>query len=597
MALPPGFLEELRVRTPLAPLIGRRVRIERSGRQWRACCPFHGEKTPSFYIYDDHYHCFGCGAHGDALTFIMETEGASFPEAVERLANEAGLEVPKATPQAAEADRRRHSLHSVLAQAAAQFHEWLFLPQGRPALDYLRGRGLSDDTIRRFGLGWSGSGRGTLTAALAREGVTPDLMAEAGLIRREEDGSRAREMFFERVMFPIRDRGGRVISFGGRTLGDGQPKYLNGPETPVFSKRRTLYALDLARAARAEIIVVEGYMDVIALHQAGFAGAVAPLGTALTDDHLAELWRLSPAPVLCFDADAAGRRAALRSAELALPLLAADRTLGFILLPDGEDPDSFIRHQGARGFRALLEAPRSMTDTLFDLCREAGDKTPEQRARLRARLAELAALVPDKGLAAEYRSALFDRFFAERPNGRSAKRAGPHGAAKRPIVPPRPPISSDDTRAIRARLLTGALLRHPMLLRDVEDAFRGLDLPADCTRLRKALLEWADQADALDSQHLMNHLTFSGLAPEAEQLLGMDAVRLSGFARADAMPEEAEAGWWHFFGLMNLPRLREELERATLAAAACMDDATQRRVTALRRAVDRIFATDTDEPA
>jgi len=314
MALPATFLDELRVRIPLPAVVGRRVRLARSGRQWKGCCPFHGEKTPSFYVYEDgHYHCFGCGAHGDAIGFIMQAEGANFMEAVERLAAEAGLEVPKPSPEAAEAERHRHDLGSVLQAAQDTYHRRLFLPEGRHALAYLRGRGLSDDTIRRFGLGWTGEGRGALTAELSRDGVTADQLVEAGLMRRDEETGRAFELFFNRVMFPIRDRRGRVISFGGRIMGDGQPKYVNGPETALFSKRRTLYALDLAREAvrgGASLVVVEGYMDVIALAQAGIGGAVAPLGTALTEEQLEELWRLASAPILCFDGDAAGARAA-----------------------------------------------------------------------------------------------------------------------------------------------------------------------------------------------------------------------------------------------------------------------------------------------
>src|SRR5580692_1976718 len=400
MALPPQFLDELRARTPLSAVIGRRVRLARSGRQWKGCCPFHGEKTPSFYVYDDHYHCFGCGAHGDAIGFVMQSQGAGFMEAVEQLASEAGLEVPKPTPEAAEAERKRHDLISVLDAANTAYQRRLRLPEGRAALDYLRGRGLTDETIQRFGLGWSGDGRGALIGELKREGIEQDLLMETGLLRGGEDGGRVGELFFNRVMFPIRDRRGRVISFGGRTLGDGQPKYLNGPETALFSKRRNLYALDLARAARgATIVVVEGYMDVIALHQAGFTGAVAPLGTALTEEQLEELWRLSPAPVLCFDGDAAGARAAARSADLALPLLASDRSLRIATLPGGEDPDTLVRRQGNAAFQGVLDAARPLAEALYDMLREGGgDSTPEQRAAFRTRLEDTARRIPDKTL-------------------------------------------------------------------------------------------------------------------------------------------------------------------------------------------------------
>src|ERR1019366_3876402 len=350
MALPPQFLDELRARTPLPAVIGRRVRLARSGRQWKGCCPFHGEKSPSFYVYDDHYHCFGCGVHGDAITFVMQSLGLSFPEAVEQLATEAGMQVPTPSPEEAEAEQRRLDLAGVLDAAAASYQRRLFLPEGKTARDYLSNRGLSEDTIRRYGLGWSGEGRGAIAADLAREGVTAEQLVDAGLMRRDDETGRVFDLFFNRVMFPIRDRRGRTISFGGRIMGDGQPKYLNGPETALFSKRRTLYAQDFSRdAARggADVVVVEGYMDVIALHAAGFTGAVAPLGTALTEEQLLEIWKQSGDPILCFDGDTAGRRAADRAVERALPMIRAGRALRFVTLPRGEDPDSLIRSLGA----------------------------------------------------------------------------------------------------------------------------------------------------------------------------------------------------------------------------------------------------------
>ncbi|OYW09908.1 MAG: DNA primase, partial [Rhodospirillales bacterium 12-71-4] len=416
MALPPNFLDELRHRTPLAPLVQRKTRLAKSGRNWKGCCPFHGEKTPSFYVYDDHYHCFGCGAHGDAISFVMQAEGLPFPEAVERLAGEAGLQVPKATPEAAARERRARDLHDVLEAAQGAFARRLHLAEGAEALAYLRRRGLTEDTIARFGLGWSGGGRGVLAAALKAEGITPQQLAEAGLVREREDGSGFNDLYFNRVIFPIRDRRGRVISFGGRILGDGQPKYVNGPETALFSKRRSLYGLDLAREGAfrgAPVVVVEGYMDVIALHQAGFGAAVAPLGTALTAEQMEERWRLTPEPILCFDGDAAGGRAAARAAEAALPLLSTERSLKLATLPPGEDPDTLVMRRGPAAFTAVLEGARSLSAALYGLLAEGRPvATPEQRAALRHRLAEVAATIPDKTLAAEYRSALLDRFFA-----------------------------------------------------------------------------------------------------------------------------------------------------------------------------------------
>jgi DNA primase len=612
MALPPQFLDELRARTPLPAVIGRRVRLARSGRQWKGCCPFHGEKTPSFYVYDDHYHCFGCGAHGDAIGFVMQSQGAGFMEAVEQLAAEAGLEVPKPSPEAADAERRRHALTSVLDAANTAYQRRLHLPEGRAALDYLRGRGLTDETIRHFGLGWSGEGRGALVAELKREGIEQDLLLEAGLLRGGEDGGRVGELFFNRVIFPIRDRRGRVISFGGRTMGDGQPKYLNGPETVLFSKRRNLYALDLARGARgAAVVVVEGYMDVIALHQAGFTGAVAPLGTALTEEQLEELWRLTPAPVLCFDGDAAGARAAARSADLALPLLAPDRTLRIAALPEGEDPDTLVRRQGNAGFQAVLDAARPLADALYDLLREAGgEKTPEQRAAFRTRLEAAARRIPDRALSDEYRATLLDRFRAGRPGQwrPGQQRTGQYRpgqqlpgqqfpAQQRPgatRTAPRLVPNADRTVAERMRVLTAILLRHPNLLHDVEHAYAALSLLPPLDRLRHGLLDWAHMADVLDSEALMSHLRLSGMAAEAEQALAAVPVPLPVCASPEVMPAEAEAGWWHIFGFLNVDRLRQEVELARAECSRDLNQQTERRLVAMAEALRKVLSGEPD---
>ena len=608
MALPPQFLDELRARTPLPAVIGRRVRLARSGRQWKGCCPFHGEKTPSFYVYDDHYHCFGCGKHGDAITFVMDSQGASFPEAVEQLAAEAGMQVPKPSPEAAEAEKHRLDLVAVLDAAAASFQRRLFLPEGKAARDYLANRGLSDETIRRYGLGWSGEGRGVVAADLAREGVTADQLVDSGLMRRDDETGRVFDLFFNRVMFPIRDRRGRTISFGGRIMGDGQPKYVNGPETALFSKRRTLYGLDLARESvrRAQgntLVVVEGYMDVIALGQAGFDAAVAPLGTALTEEQLTELWHFSPAPVLCFDGDAAGARAAARAAELALPMLAPERSLRLIALHSGEDPDSLVRSRGAPAFQAMLDGARPLAECLYDLLREGmGDTTPEQRAAFRTRLEEAAKRIPDKALAGEYRSVLLDRFFASRRRDRSgsasADRSASHRSAFNRAVSswtgPRPPANVATIAAERTRILTAILLRHPGLFHDVEHAYAGLDLDPPLAQLRDAIVEWAIHAEVLDSQALMDHLTQRGLHTEIERILAGTPIPLPACASSSAMPAEAEEGWWHIFGFLNVDRLREEVDLARQEMAKGLTGETQRRLERLKDALNKVSAGEPD---
>ena len=593
MRLPDSFLEELRARTPLAALVGRRVKLARSGRNWTGCCPFHAEKTPSFYLYEDGYHCFGCGAHGDAISFVMQSQGASFMDAVEALAGEAGLAIPKPSAEAAQAEQRRHDLHSILQAAAAHYQRALHTPQGASALAYLRRRGLTDATIARFGLGWAGEGRGALAQALAADGITPARLMEAGLLRPGEDGAPRGELFFNRVMFPIRDRRGRVISFGGRTLGDGQPKYVNGPETAVFSKRRTLFGLDFAREAAQQkqpVIAVEGYTDVIALHQAGFTGAVAPLGTALTEDQLDLLWQLSPAPVLCFDGDAAGARAAARAADIALPRLAPDRTIRIATLPTGEDPDTLIRTQGAARMQAVLDGANPIAVALFDLLREAAPVvSPEQRAAFRARLVAACARMTDRGLAQEYRRDLLDRYFAAFRRGAPAQQRSTRPRADRPVA------TREGTDLERMRTLTAILLRHPHLAHKLEDALSHLVLPPPSHRLTQAVLAYADAADHLDFNGLIAHLSSLDLVDDVAWALGDLPCPSPAYAGAFAAASEAEAGWWHLYGLMRGGLLEAEIAHAAQRWRSDPTPAHQQRWIALCAAQDRWRRGD-DEP-
>lgn len=303
MAFPPRFLDDIRDRVALAEIVGRRVRLTRKGHEHSGLCPFHNEKTPSFTVSDDKgfYHCFGCGAHGDAIDFVMNTEGVSFPEAVEQLAGLAGLQMPVETPEDRAREERRSGLAEAVEAAAIWFAAQLRKPDGKTALDYLKGRGLDDGTIARFRLGFASDARDGLKTALLKQGFTEDVLVEAGLVGRPDDGRATYDRFRGRVIFPIADRKGRVVAFGGRILAGDGAKYLNSPETPLFHKGHMLYNLDRAAKAMrdgAELIVAEGYMDVIALDRAGFHGAVAPLGTALTEDQIAALWKHAAEPVL-----------------------------------------------------------------------------------------------------------------------------------------------------------------------------------------------------------------------------------------------------------------------------------------------------------
>ena len=609
MALPPGFMEELRIRTPLSALIGRRVRLARSGKQWKGCCPFHGEKTPSFYVYDDAYHCFGCGAHGDAIAFVMQSQGLAFMEAVAQLASEAGLEVPKASPEAAEAERRRLDVIEVLEAVQAHYRRRLGLPEGRSARDYLLGRGLTEATITRFGLGWAGD-RGALTVDLSRQGIDIDQLTGAGLIRRDEETGRTFELFSQRVMFPIRDRRGRIISFGGRILGAGQPKYVNGPETPVFSKRRNLYGLDLARDGvrnGGTLIVVEGYMDVIATAQAGFTAAVAPLGTALTNEQLEELWRVSPCPVLCFDGDSAGARAASRVMELALPLLTPERSLKFATLPSGEDPDSLVRKAaGSALFQAVLDAAQSPSDALYDMLRgEIGDDTPEKRAALRTNLIKAAGNVADKSLSRESQSALIERFTSDHSRFKARQSTGNRrfGAAGRwsPFPPAAPKIIRGQlhrtgTLPERTLILTAILLRHPEILPSVAHAYSMLTLEGDLGALREVILDWGETTESLDSVSLMNHLTISGVGDYANDIWAGGIAALRDSTANGAMPAEAVQAWLHFYGFMHLDQLHDEAAWAADENTRNMTTETQNRLIALQTALARARRGEADDP-
>jgi DNA primase len=415
MALPERFLSELRERLPMAEVVGRKVTLVKAGHDLKGCCPFHGEKTASLYVYSDHSHCYGCGSHDDVISFVMKTEKIRFMAAIEKLAAEVGMEIPRPEKPVDEKDEKRKNISEVLNAAKAVYTSWLFGHGGEPALLYLKDRGFTEETIRKFELGWSGNGRGALAEALKDQGITIDQMIQAGLMKAGDHGPT--DMYFSRIMFPIKNRKDNVVSFGGRLIQDGNPKYINGPETAAFSKKRALFGINIAAEATrhgAKAIVVEGYLDVLMLHQEGFDGAVATLGTALTADHLHDLWRLSPEPVLCFDADEAGRRATIKTVEMAFPLIENKKALRVLSLPEREDPDSLVRKQGAMGFKArLVECPH-ISKVFYDLMAYDKDlSVPEVRAELREKLVTAAESIKDERLASAYRTTFLERYFSE----------------------------------------------------------------------------------------------------------------------------------------------------------------------------------------
>ncbi|MBN2752761.1 MAG: DNA primase [Rhodospirillaceae bacterium] len=484
MSLPRGFLDELRARVSIVDIVARKVKLTRKGHEYSGLCPFHNEKTPSFTVSGEKgfYHCFGCGAHGDALSFEMRANGLSFMEAVERLAVQAGMDVPQATPEEAQQSRRTASVLEALDAACAFYEQKLRMPEGREAAAYIVRRALSDATVARFRLGFAPAGN-ALKAALLRDGWDEATLAEAGLIGIPDDGRSSYDILRGRLTFPITDRRGRVIAFGGRILGDGQPKYLNSPDTPLFHKGHVLYGLAQARAAAFEtgrIVVVEGYMDVIAMSQAGLAEAVAPLGTALTEGHLAELWRLCDEPTLCFDGDAAGQRAARRAAERALPELKPGHSLKFAVLPEGQDPDDVVRSGGRVAIEQVLAAARPLADVLWDMTVEGRDlATPERRAALDRDVQAVSARIADESVRGQYQREFKDRLYtlfrpvrAFTPKPQRGGGRGKWTEPPRDTVETAPPAGPRAARANERQLVAGLFVRPVYGLRHLEAVSR-----------------------------------------------------------------------------------------------------------------------------
>jgi DNA primase len=391
---PPHLLEEIRARLPVSTVVGRKVRLKKAGREWRGLSPFNAEKTPSFYANDQKgfYHDFSSGKHGDIFSFLMETEGLSFPEAVERLAGEAGVDLPKATPELERAVERRRDLYDVLEMACRFFEAQIETSVGQNALAYLENRGFTAETRREFRMGYAPDSRTALFDHLTKEGIGRDLILRAGLAVEPDDGRSLYDRFRGRVIIPIQDLRGRVVAFGGRALApDQQPKYLNSPETELFRKGELVFNSHRARQPAHEAnsaIVVEGYLDAISVYQAGIRNVVATLGTAFTEEQIALLWRLAPEPVICFDGDKAGRNAAFRVIDRIVPVLKTGFTFRFAFLPPGQDPDDAVRQAGPDAFRAIVDEGKSFWDVIWlretesaQLDNENGQAVFEKRIR------------------------------------------------------------------------------------------------------------------------------------------------------------------------------------------------------------------------
>ncbi len=609
MAFPPSFLDEIRNRLTCSSVVGRRVRLVKKGREFSGLCPFHNEKSPSFFVNDDKgfFHCFGCGAHGDVIGFQMRIDNMGFPEAVEKLAEEAGLEVPRSTPVDAAREERRKTLADVVEAAAAWFEQQLWSGAGRVGLEYFRRRGLGDETIRVFRLGYAPDGRDALRQALKKQGFEEDMMLEAGLLSKPEDGRDSFDFFRGRVMFPIAERRGRVIAFGGRILGDGQPKYLNSRDTPLFDKGRNLYAFDKARVGvrdGAEPIVAEGYMDVIALHAAGFRGAVAPLGTALTEGQLDLAWRLAPEPIICLDGDAAGQRAARRAAERALPLLKPGRSLRFATMPPGEDPDTLLQSRGRVAVEEVLKAARPLVDVIWSTTLETHTTdTPERRAGFQADLERQVAEITDGAVQELYRQEMRRRMWALlRPESPARRRQGKWTPGRR--------NSRDTGHASTAQMsgplpspspgrnihfLLATVIAFPNVLEQDCEIFARVEIPdPSLEQLRRAILEAHDANPSLDREHLSLHLNNAGFEGIVARLLGSSIFKGLAFVRADDGQAAAE-NWQKTLLELHKRGAQDELRRAGDVGDAGLTELWNRKIEEMQRELVRAQALELED--
>ena len=593
MRFSPQFLDDLRARLPVSEVVRQRVQLKKAGREWKGLSPFNKERTPSFFVNDDKamWFDFSSGQNGTIFDFVMRTEGVGFPEAVERLAAMAGMPLPKVSPEEDARQERRRTLHDVMELAAQFFEQTLAARTGAKARGYLADRGLAPATQLQFRLGYAPPERYALKEFLGGKGVSVDDMIETGLLVSGDDIPVPFDRFRDRVMFPIADARGRVIAFGGRALEKDVPaKYLNSPETSLFHKGATLYNIAAARAAAhkgAPLIVAEGYVDVIALVAAGFPGAVAPLGTALTEEQLALLWRMTDEPVLCFDGDDAGRRAAYRAVDLALPALKPGKSLKFATLPQGQDPDDLIRSGGRAAMEEVLAGARPLADMLWLRETEAGGfDTPERRAALEARIDAVTRAVGDDAARKYYRQdfqARLQQMFAPQPTvaarrgpgngqpwpsrwngpdrrsrfgdrarngGSDPRRAGPYVAVSPQLATS--PVHRGHSAAIprREALILQVVGNHPWLLHDHLEDFTHLEFRhGDAHKLKSAVIDVFAHDAAVDRQGLRAAIAARGFEPLLQRIERTITTASVWAAQPEAAPDDVLMTWRQLIAL------------------------------------------------
>ncbi len=633
MRFPPTFLDEIRQRVSIVDVVGRKVRLIKKGREHSGLCPFHNEKTPSFTVVEEKgfYHCFGCGAHGDAIRFLTDAEGLPFPEAVERLAGEAGLQMPQMTPEDIKREEKRASLYDVMEAAAVWFEGQLKGMAGEAARDYIKGRALTPETVAKFRLGFAPDQRTALKQALLSRNITEDQMVEAGLLIKPDSGE-TYDRFRGRIIFPIADRAGRIIAFGGRAMDkEAKAKYLNSPETPLFHKGHNLYNFHLARKAafdKGQLIVAEGYMDVIALSQAGFEQAVAPLGTALTEDQLRILWKVVPEPFLCFDGDQAGVRAAGRALDRALPMIQPGQSLQFVIMPEGQDPDDLVRQQGAAAFQNLLNSAKPLAQLLWDTLSEGVlVDTPERKAGFEKSVFLKLSDIEDEQVKTfyqqDYRRRLNEllRPQWQKQNGQAgagpykggSTRTGSYGRGGRKskfgpasrLIPAEGNLSSTrlgqsvsaESVTIRLdELLILTILHHPQLLVTHLDDFQGVKMAdSDLDSLRNEIVALAIELDSLDSDTIRQHLLEKGYESLYIRLTQSDSHRPDWFAWPDANLQDAETGWLQVLNRQRrIHQLMRQLKEVELDVSQNLTEEGFERLKALKEELENAAGNESE---
>jgi DNA primase len=643
MRFTPQFLDELKARLPVSEVVGRRVKLVRAGREFKGLSPFNKEKTPSFFVNDQKqaWFDFSSGKNGSIFDFVMQSEGVSFPEAVERLAQMAGMPLPKVSREDEARAARRKTLHDVMELAAKFFQDTLAAREGAKARGYLADRGIDPATQLKFRLGYAPGERFALKEHLGSHGIPAEDMIEAGLLISGEDIPVPFDRFRDRVMFPITDVRGRVIAFGGRALEkDAQAKYLNSPETPLFHKGATLYNIAAAREAThagkstqpaqnndgAPLIVVEGYVDVIAMVGAGYAATVAPLGTALTEDQLALAWKMTDEPVLCFDGDNAGLRAAYRAVDLAMPRLKPGKSLKFALLPQGQDPDDLVRSGGREAANDVIGAARPLAEMLWARETEGHSfDTPERRAALEARINEVTAAIGDEAVRRYYRqdfNTRLSQFFAPAQVPQREPRAGGRwrdrrdGDWQRPVAPRMPGrhmpyvVVSQQLKTsalhrghrtaipLREALILEAALSHPWLLHDHLEELASLEFRhADAERLKSALIDIAahnaGHAAALDAEALKAELAARNLSEVMQRIaLAITTPSVWG-ARPEAAPDDVLVTWSQLVALhRQWHSLTKELKDAEQALGQDASEANYLRLRDVKTRLSRVEGTE-----